>query len=115
MGRLKEIYSSDADVEHFVQTLLLLEFGDFVQKSDEKLDQTFNRFNHLLSRMLKHNLKHEFIEKKSHVHEWAEIQMESGCVYYEGTWIVQKLLIAQACVNYEIPWRQSYEGWESCF
>ena len=50
-------------MEHSVQTFLLLEFGAFVQKSDKKLNQTFNRFNHLLSRMLKHNLKYENIEQ----------------------------------------------------
>lgn len=62
--RLKELYSSDADLKHSVQTLLLLEFGAFVQKFDEKLDKTFNHFNHLLSRMLKHNLKRVKIEQK---------------------------------------------------
>ncbi|XP_023756537.1 uncharacterized protein LOC111905086 [Lactuca sativa] len=62
--KLKELYSSDAHLEHSIQTFLLSEFGAFVQKSDEKLDQTFNRFNHLLSRMLKHNLKREKIEQK---------------------------------------------------
>ncbi|XP_052626862.1 uncharacterized protein LOC128133449 [Lactuca sativa] len=62
--RLKELYSSDADLEHSVQTMLLSEFGAFVQKYEEKLDQTFNRFNHLLSRMVKNNLKHEIIEQK---------------------------------------------------
>ena len=62
--RLKEIYSSDADLEHSIQTLLLSEFSAFAQKPEEKLDQTFNRFNHLLSRMLKHNIKYEKIEQK---------------------------------------------------
>ena len=47
-----------------MQTLLLSEFGAFVQNPDEKMDQTFNRFNHLLSRMLKHNLMREKIEQK---------------------------------------------------
>ena len=62
--RLNELYVSDADLEHSVQTLLLSESGAFAQKSDEKLDQMFNRFNHLLSRMLKHNLRCEVIEQK---------------------------------------------------
>lgn len=31
--RLKELYSSDADLEHSVQTLLLSEFGAFVKKT----------------------------------------------------------------------------------
>lgn len=62
--RLKELYSSDVDLEHYEQTLLLSDFGAFVQYSEEKLNQTFNRFNHLLSRMLKHKIKHEPIEQK---------------------------------------------------
>ena len=61
---MKELYSSDADLEHSVQTLLLSEFGAFAQNPYEKLDQTFNQFNHLLSMMLKHNLKCETIEQK---------------------------------------------------
>ena len=40
--RLKELCSSDDDLEHSTQTLLLLEFGAFVQKPEESLDQTFN-------------------------------------------------------------------------
>lgn len=62
--RLKELYSSNADLEHFVQTLLLSEFGAFVQNPEETLDQTFNCFNHLLSRVLKHKIKREPIEQK---------------------------------------------------
>jgi hypothetical protein len=42
--RLKELYSGDADLEHSIQTLLLSEFGSFQQKSDETLDQAFNRY-----------------------------------------------------------------------
>lgn len=62
--RLKELYSGDDDLEHSIQTLLLSEFGAFRQNSDETLDQTFNRFNHLLSRMLKYNLERKVIEQK---------------------------------------------------
>jgi len=62
--RLKELYSGDADLEHSVQTLHLSEFGAFSQKSDETLDQAFNRYNHLLSRMLKYNLERKVIEPK---------------------------------------------------
>ena len=62
--RLKELYLSDVDLEHSVQTLLLSKFGAFSQNLDEKLDQTFNRFNHLLSRMLKHKIRREKIEQK---------------------------------------------------
>ena len=36
--RLKELYSSHADLEHSMQTMLILEFGAFLQKPDEKLD-----------------------------------------------------------------------------
>ena len=59
---LREPYSRDADLEHTIQNLLLSEFGAFVQKLEEKLDQTFNCYNHLLSRMLKHKIKRELIE-----------------------------------------------------
>jgi hypothetical protein len=62
--RLKELYSGDTDLEHSVQTNLLSEFGAFTQKSDEKLEQTFNRYNHLLSRMLKYKLERSSIEQK---------------------------------------------------
>ena len=43
--RLKELYSSDIDLEPFVQTLILLEFRDFVQMSNEKLDHTISSVN----------------------------------------------------------------------
>jgi len=62
--RLKELYSGDADLEHSVQTLLLSEFGAFAQKPEETLDQAFNRYNHLLSRMLKYNLERKVFEQK---------------------------------------------------
>lgn len=61
-NRLVELYSDDVDLEDSVQTLLLLEFGAFVQKSNDNLDQTFNWFSHLLSHMMKNNLKHQIIE-----------------------------------------------------
>lgn len=38
--RLKELHSTDADLEHSTQTLLLSEFGAFTQKSEESLSQT---------------------------------------------------------------------------
>ena len=63
-NRLKELYSGDADLEHSIQTTLLSEFGAFSQSSDEKIDQVFNRFNHLLSRMLKYKLERSSIEQK---------------------------------------------------
>ncbi|XP_023748475.1 uncharacterized protein LOC111896725 [Lactuca sativa] len=62
--RLKELYLSDIDIKDSVQTLLLSDFGAFSQKADERIDQTFNRFNHLLSIMIKNNLRHEVIEQK---------------------------------------------------
>lgn len=61
---LKELYLGDVDLEHSLQTAFLYEFGSFVKKTDEKLDQTFNRFNNLLSRMLKYNLERRVIEHK---------------------------------------------------
>ena len=62
--RIKELYSSDVDLENSTQTLPLSEFGAFVQKPEESLDQTFNLYNHLLSRMMKHNIGREPIEQK---------------------------------------------------
>ena len=64
MGHVEELYFSDAYLEHSIQRLLLSEYGAFAQKSDEKLDQTFNCFNHLLSRMLKFKIRREIIEQK---------------------------------------------------
>lgn len=48
--RIKELYSSDVDLEHSNQALLLSEFGEFVESLEEKLNKTFNLHNHLLSR-----------------------------------------------------------------
>ena len=62
--RLKELYSTDADLEHDTQTLLLLEFGAFTQKPEESLSQTLNRYNHLLSRMVKYGIGRKLIEQK---------------------------------------------------
>ena len=62
--RLKELYSTDEDLEHSIQTLLLSEFGVFEQKPEEKLIQTFDRFNHLLSKMIKHGIERKLIEQK---------------------------------------------------
>lgn len=41
--RLKESYSTNEDIEHSIQTLLLSEFGDFKKKLEEKLIQAFDR------------------------------------------------------------------------
>lgn len=54
--RLKELYSGDADLTHSLQTSLLSKFGYFKKKYDESIEQIINRFNHLLSHILKHNL-----------------------------------------------------------
>ena len=62
--RLKELYSTDEDLEHSIQTLLLSEFGDFKQNLDKSLIQTFNRYNHLHSKMIKHGISREVIEQK---------------------------------------------------
>ncbi|KAL7600855.1 hypothetical protein Lser_V15G25093 [Lactuca serriola] len=62
--RLKELYSTDEDLEHSIQTLLLSEFGVFEQKPEEKLIQTFDRFNHLLSNMIKYGIERKLIEQK---------------------------------------------------
>ncbi|KAI3508867.1 hypothetical protein L1887_23887 [Cichorium endivia] len=62
--RLKELYLGDADLEHSVQKTLLSEFGSFAQKSKETLDQTFNRYNHLLRKLLKFKLEQSNIEQK---------------------------------------------------
>ena len=59
---LKELYSTDEDLEHSIQTLLLFEFGDFKKKPEEKLIQAFDRFNHLLSKMIKHGIERNVIE-----------------------------------------------------
>ena len=62
--RLKELYSTDKDLEHSIKTLLLSEFGAFAQKSEETLLQTFDRYNHLLSKMMKHDIERKEIEQK---------------------------------------------------
>ncbi|XP_052621579.1 uncharacterized protein LOC128127195 [Lactuca sativa] len=62
--RLKELYSTDADLEHSTQTFMLSEFGDFKQKPEENLSQTSNRYNHLLSKMIKHGIERKVINKK---------------------------------------------------
>ncbi|XP_052622619.1 uncharacterized protein LOC128127916 [Lactuca sativa] len=62
--RLKEMYSTDEDLVHLIQTLLLSEFGAFEQKPEEKLIQTFDHFNHLLGKMIKHGIGRKLIEKK---------------------------------------------------
>lgn len=46
------------------QTKLLSKFGSFEQKIDETLEQNVNRFNHLLSRMINHDLQRKIIEEK---------------------------------------------------
>ncbi|KAI3740017.1 hypothetical protein L2E82_30433 [Cichorium intybus] len=62
--RLQELYIGDADLEHSVQTTLLSDFGSFEQAPDETLTQTFNRYNHLLSRLLKYKIARTVIEQK---------------------------------------------------
>ncbi|KAL7593349.1 hypothetical protein Lser_V15G31515 [Lactuca serriola] len=62
--RLRELYSTDEDLEHSIQTLLLSEFGEFRQGAEETVTQTFDRFNHLLSRMIKHDIERKLIEQK---------------------------------------------------
>ena len=59
--RLRELYSTNADLAHSPQTLLL---SEFVQKPDETLSITFNRYNHILSKMTKHGIGREVIEQK---------------------------------------------------
>ena len=43
--RLKELYSTDVNIEHSTQILLLSEFGAFTQKPKEGLSQNFNSYN----------------------------------------------------------------------
>lgn len=62
--RSKELYSEDAYQTHYIKTILLLEFGSFKQKFDESINQVANRFIHLLSRMLKYELKISDIKQK---------------------------------------------------
>ena len=62
--RLRELYSTDVDLEHLTQTLLLSEFDEFVQKPEETLSATFNRYNHTLSKMMKHGIERELIDQK---------------------------------------------------
>ncbi|KAL7586974.1 hypothetical protein Lser_V15G40724 [Lactuca serriola] len=62
--RLRELYSTDEDLEHSIQTLLLSEFGEFRQEAEETVTQTFDRFNHLLSKMIKHDIERKLIEQK---------------------------------------------------
>ena len=59
-----ELYSTDEDLEHSTQTLLLSEFGDLEQKPEESLIQTFNRYNDLLSKIIKHGIDREVIAQK---------------------------------------------------
>ena len=60
--RLKELYSTDEDLENSIQTLLLSEFGAFAQKYEGTLLQTFDRYNHLLSKMMKRGIERKEIE-----------------------------------------------------
>ena len=61
---MKELYSTNVDLEHSIQTLLLSEFGAFPKKPEWKLIQTFDRFNHLLSKMMKYGIERKVIEQK---------------------------------------------------
>lgn len=62
-NRLKELYSTDEDLEHSIQTVFLSEFGAFSQKPEEKLIQIFDPFNHLLSKMMKYGIERKFIKQ----------------------------------------------------
>lgn len=61
---MKELYSSDDDLELSLQTTLPSEFESFIQKLEDNLEQTVNRFNHLFRRMLMYNLQRKVIEEK---------------------------------------------------
>lgn len=61
---MKELYSSDYDLELSLQTTLPSEFESFIQKLEDILEQTVNRFNHLFRRMLMYNLQRKVIEEK---------------------------------------------------
>lgn len=61
---LKELYSTVEDLEHSIQTLLLLEFGEFKQKPEEMIIQAFDCFNHLLSKMIKYGIERKVIKQK---------------------------------------------------
>ncbi|KAI3499728.1 hypothetical protein L1887_35537 [Cichorium endivia] len=62
--KLQELYSGDANLEQSVQTTILSEFGSFEQASEKTLTQTFNCYNHLLSRLLKYKIARMVIEQK---------------------------------------------------
>ena len=51
-------------MEHSIQTLLLSEFGEFKQKPEEVVTQIFDRFNHLLNKMIKHDIERKLIEQR---------------------------------------------------
>lgn len=71
--RLKELYYGDVDLTHSIQTTLLFEFVSFEKKPDESIDQSVTRFNHLLSRMLMHDLSRKNDCIKSYLSEWSKI------------------------------------------
>lgn len=76
--RLKGLYYGDDDLNHSLQTTLLSEWSSLKQNTYENLEQTVNRFIHLLSKFLKNNLKRQHIVQKvtfmnSLISEWKTI------------------------------------------
>lgn len=61
-NRLKELYTSDDDLLHSTLNTLLSKFGSFEQKPDDLIEHNVTRFNHLLSRMMKHRLERKVIK-----------------------------------------------------
>lgn len=47
-----------------VQKSLLSEFGPYRQKAGELINQVKERFNHLVIKLMKYNLKRELIDEK---------------------------------------------------
>ena len=63
-NKLKEMYGGNLKQLKSQQTAVLSEFGMFKQKSNETLEQCFDRFNLLLSQLEKYNLGRMIIEQK---------------------------------------------------
>ena len=62
--KLKIMYGANEKQRKSQQTAVLSEFGAFKQKSDESLEQCFDRFNMLLSQLEKFDLGRQSIEQK---------------------------------------------------
>ena len=62
--KLKEMYGANQKQLKSQQTAVLSEFGLFKQKSNETLEQTFDRFNLFLSQLEKYDLRRMKIEQK---------------------------------------------------